>query len=96
MDRGAWRATVHGVAKSQTRLKNQTMVVFQKPNNSSLSKDMLHRMESNRILYKSTLQKQSANNQLVYKTPRCGLKLQDLHYSPIHCIMHLIIVPFKF
>ena len=22
MDRGAWRATVHGVAKSQTRLSN--------------------------------------------------------------------------
>ena len=24
MDRGAWQATVHGVAKSQTRLSNQT------------------------------------------------------------------------
>ena len=23
MDRGAWRATVHGVTKSQTRLKRQ-------------------------------------------------------------------------
>ena len=23
MDRGAWQATVHGVAKSQTRLENQ-------------------------------------------------------------------------
>ena len=26
MDRGAWRATVHGVAKSQTRLSNFTSV----------------------------------------------------------------------
>ena len=25
MDRGAWRATVHGVAKSQTRLSNFTL-----------------------------------------------------------------------
>ena len=25
MDRGAWRATVHGVAKSQTRLKRLSM-----------------------------------------------------------------------
>ena len=25
MDRGAWRATVHGVAKSQTRLNTQKM-----------------------------------------------------------------------
>ena len=25
MDRGAWRATVHGIAKSQTRLSNFTM-----------------------------------------------------------------------
>ena len=25
MDRGAWRATVHGVAKSQTRLKQLRM-----------------------------------------------------------------------
>ena len=24
MDRGAWRATVHGMAKSQTPLKNST------------------------------------------------------------------------
>ena len=34
MDRGAWWATVHGVAKSQTRLSNSAhMYVFQKETN---------------------------------------------------------------
>ena len=28
MDRGAWLATVHGVAKSQTRLSNFTIYLF--------------------------------------------------------------------
>ena len=29
MDRGAWRATVHGVAKSQTRLSDFTLTLTQ-------------------------------------------------------------------
>ena len=28
MDRGAWRATVHGIAKSRTRLSNFTSLIF--------------------------------------------------------------------
>ena len=28
MDRGAWRATVHGVAKSQLQLKQLNMLTF--------------------------------------------------------------------
>ena len=28
MDKGAWQATVHGVAKSQTRLSNYTYIIY--------------------------------------------------------------------
>ena len=31
MDRGAWRATVHGVAKSRTRLSDFTSLHFELP-----------------------------------------------------------------
>ena len=31
MDRGAWQATVHGVAKSQTRLNDFTFFHYNKP-----------------------------------------------------------------
>ena len=34
MDRGAWGATVHGVAKSRTRLSNQHFQHFQPPFNT--------------------------------------------------------------
>ena len=39
MDRGAWKATVLGVAKSQTRLSNFTFLSFPKGNSS---KDFHH------------------------------------------------------
>ena len=38
MDRGAWRATVHGVTKSQTRLSNQAHRHGAKEHSFKLSK----------------------------------------------------------
>ena len=47
MDRGAWRATVHGVAKSQTQLSNgQFYFHFSKPKEKK--KKPKERMEAGR------------------------------------------------
>ena len=45
MDRGAWQATVHGVTKSQTRLKRLSMYATNKmiPNMVSPVKRILHK-----------------------------------------------------
>ena len=39
MDRGAWWATVHGVAKSRTRLSDFTFTFFSSPGKLSQFKD---------------------------------------------------------
>ena len=50
MDRGAWRATVHGVAKSQTRLSDFTFTLDKFKAISSVSpfQDATHSKSSNR------------------------------------------------
>ena len=42
MDRGAWRATVHGVSKSQTRLSNNTKHDKQVPDKSWVLQTITH------------------------------------------------------
>ena len=37
MDRGAWRATVHGFSKSQTRLSNEHLHIFTFPSTKGIS-----------------------------------------------------------
>ena len=39
MDRGAWRATVHGVAKSHTQLSDQNKTKNKKNNDNNISVD---------------------------------------------------------
>ena len=39
MDRGAWWATVHGVAKSQTRLSNLTYTAYQNSGQRTMDRD---------------------------------------------------------
>ena len=48
MDRGAWWATVHGVAKSQTRLSHFTSLHFTLACRSGLQKTLLFLLESSR------------------------------------------------
>ena len=48
MDRGAWWATVHGVAKSQTRLSHFTSLHFTLAGRSGLQKTLLFLLESSR------------------------------------------------
>ena len=45
MDRRAWQATVHGVAKSQTRLSDFTSLHFTSLENNNLVFDLLPKTE---------------------------------------------------
>ena len=42
MDRGAWRATVHGIAKSQTRLSAHTHMVLEEEDFKDEFSELVH------------------------------------------------------
>ena len=55
MDRGAWRATVHGVAKSQTRLSNLALT------HAPIPKRKIRRKENYTPVFNKILQTKASN-----------------------------------